>query len=154
MSLTVWHCFQFDKDSPSCKGYLKKISEQLRLGVNSLLNSAEPPKENLSGKLVNVIKPLRRDNNISVLPADIMRTVMKRIMMQRDTDSQADGRGRYEGMVSGSGKIQVLWSTLFCYEFRSGPWTAVTSTTGWARRLMGVSMEERDNDGTYWQSSG
>ena len=38
--------------------------------------------------------------------------------------------------------------------FKSGPWTAVTSTTGWARGLMGVSVEERDNDGTYWQSSG
>ena len=27
-------------------------------------------------------------------------------------------------------------------------------TRGSARGLKGVSMEERDNDGTYWQSSG
>ena len=27
-------------------------------------------------------------------------------------------------------------------------------TRGSARGLMGVSMEEWDNDGTYWQSSG
>ena len=116
MSVNV--CFQFDKDSPSCKGYLKKfLALASSSDVSSLLNSAGCPKENWSGKLVNVIKTLRRDNNISVLPADILRTVMKRIMMQQDTDSQADSRGRYEGMVSGSGKswmIRIVGVTVVC----------------------------------------
>ena len=45
-------------------------AQKLGLEVSSVLNSARPLKKNLSGKLQKAIRDLRRDKNITILPAD------------------------------------------------------------------------------------
>ena len=48
----------------------EETAQQLRLGVSSVLKSAKPPRENLTGKLHKAIRSLRRDKDIIILPAD------------------------------------------------------------------------------------
>ena len=48
----------------------EETAQKLRLEVSSVLISARPPKKNLSGKLQKAIRDLRRDKDITILPAD------------------------------------------------------------------------------------
>ena len=48
----------------------KESAQSLRQGVSSILNSAKPPKSNLSRELHKAVKGLQEDNNIIILPAD------------------------------------------------------------------------------------
>ena len=48
----------------------EEAAQKLRLEVSSVLISAKPPKKNLSGKLQKAIRDLRRDKDITILPAD------------------------------------------------------------------------------------
>ena len=59
-------------------------------------------------------------------------------------------------LLSGSvvfGTLEHILLSLLCYGIQVWSLDSSDFHDRWARGLIGVSMEERDNDETYWQSS-